>query len=68
MGSDCEVSTHPSTTDRLDCVYNPDLPVASEFQRYFEPTAITTPTGDLHPEIQDDVMDVRYSLPKAAAR
>ena len=43
-------------------------PVASEFQRYFEPTAITTPTGDLHPEILDDVMDVRYSLPKAAAQ
>jgi hypothetical protein len=60
--------THVSTTDRLDCVYTPILPVASEFQRYFEPTAITTPAGDLHPEILDDVMDVRYSLPKAVVQ
>ena len=41
--------THVSTTDRLDCVYTPVLPVAAEFRSYFEPTAITTPVGDLHP-------------------
>jgi hypothetical protein len=60
--------THVSTTDRLDCVYSPVLPVASEFERYFEPTAITTPAGELHPEILDDVMEIRYSVAKSAAQ
>jgi hypothetical protein len=58
--------THVSTTDRLDCVYTPVLPVAAEFRSYFEPTAITTPAGDLHPQILDDVMDVRYAPSRAA--
>jgi radical SAM superfamily enzyme YgiQ (UPF0313 family) len=60
--------THVSTTDRLDCVYSPVLPVASKFERYFEPTAITTLAGELHPEVLDDVMEIRYSAAKSAAQ
>jgi len=40
--------------------------VAAEFRSYFEPTAITTHAGDLHPQILDDVMDVRYAPSRAA--
>jgi linoleoyl-CoA desaturase len=36
--------------------------VASKFHSCFEPAAITTPAGDLHPEILDDIMDSLLAL------
>lgn len=58
--------THVSTTDRLDCVYQPSRPVAPAFEHYFAPTAITNPAGELNDELIDDVMDVRYKAVQAA--
>ncbi len=57
--------THVSTTDRLDCVYRPSRPVAPAFERYFEPTAVTNPAGELNDELIDDVMAIRYKAVKA---
>lgn len=52
--------THVSTTDRLDAVYTPCLPVNPRYARYFEPTAITTAAGDLSRDVMDDLLDTRY--------
>jgi len=58
--------THVSSTDRLDDVYRPLRPVARDYEGYFEPTVITTLSGELNEELIDDVMDVRYQLVKLA--
>lgn len=58
--------THVSTTDRLDRIYRPVRPVAPEFERYFEPTAITDAAGELNEELVDDLLDVRYKTAHAA--
>jgi radical SAM superfamily enzyme YgiQ (UPF0313 family) len=54
--------THVSTTDRLDCVYTPQLPVGAPYAHHFEPTLITNAVGDLNEEMIDDLMDTRYQL------
>ena len=58
--------THVSTTDRLDCVYRPRRPVGPDYERYFEPTAITDSAGEIHGDVLDDVLDVRYQLLRIA--
>jgi radical SAM superfamily enzyme YgiQ (UPF0313 family) len=58
--------THVSTTDRLDCVYTPRLPVSPSLSHCFEPTRITDAAGNLNEELLDDMMDVRYQAARAA--
>jgi hopanoid C-2 methylase len=52
--------THVSTTDRLDCVYTPRLPVDTRYAHHFEPTVITNAAGELNGELVDDLMATRY--------
>jgi radical SAM superfamily enzyme YgiQ (UPF0313 family) len=58
--------THVSTTDRLDCVYTPRLPVDAAYESWFEPTAVTDAAGELSEALIDDAMDVRYQPRRAA--
>ena len=53
--------THVSTTDRLDPVYVPRMRVASAFEDYFRPTAITDAAGELNPALADDLLATRYA-------
>ena len=53
-----EPAPHPGVSHSL---HRP-TPVASKFHSCFEPAAITTPAGDLHPEILDDIMDSLLAL------
>jgi hypothetical protein len=55
-----------STTDRLDDVYTPCLPVDPRYARYFEPTAITNAAGDLSEDVMDDLLDTRYQPVRVA--
>jgi radical SAM superfamily enzyme YgiQ (UPF0313 family) len=48
--------THVCTTDRLDCVYKPRLPVDSEFSHYFTPTTITDAEGRLNDALVEDLL------------
>jgi radical SAM superfamily enzyme YgiQ (UPF0313 family) len=48
--------THVCTTDRLDCVYKPRLPVDSTFSHYFQPTTITDAGGRLNEALVDDLL------------
>jgi hopanoid C-2 methylase len=54
--------THVSTTDHLDCIYTPRLPVGASYAHYFEPTLITNAAGELNEEMMEDLMDKRYQL------
>ena len=52
--------THVSTTDRLDDVYTPTLPVHQRYRHYFEPTVIVDEGGEINPMLQDDALDTRF--------
>jgi len=52
--------THLSTTERLDPVYTPRLPVAERYRSWFEPTWITDRAGALNPALADDALATRY--------
>ncbi len=52
--------TNVSTTERLDAVYQPCLPVDARYQSYFEPTRITDAEGALNPLIEEDALATRY--------
>jgi hypothetical protein len=45
--------THLSTTEPLDAVYTPAFPVASRFERYFQPTMITDAEGRLSEDVEE---------------
>ncbi len=51
--------THLSTTEVLDAVYTPRLPVARALRHYFEPTRITDDRGVLNEKIAEDLMGKR---------
>jgi hypothetical protein len=51
--------THVCTTDRLDCVYSPRLPVDTAFSHYFQPTMITDSGGRLNERLADDLLGGR---------
>ncbi len=51
--------THLSTTEVLDGVYTPRLPVARELRHYFEPTRITDEGGELNEAIAEDLLGKR---------
>ena len=52
--------THISTTERLDCVYTPCLPVKTRYLDYFLPTIVVDAGGELNPKLQDDALDTRF--------
>lgn len=49
-----------STTERLDVVYTPQLPVAARYERYFQPTLVTEADGELNPLIAEDALATRF--------
>ncbi|MCX2982809.1 hypothetical protein EYC98_18255 [Halieaceae bacterium IMCC14734] len=49
--------THISTTERLDDIYTPCLPVAAEYRHYFEPTVLVDAGREINPLLQADVLD-----------
>jgi hopanoid C-2 methylase len=51
--------THISTTDRLDDVYVPRLPVAHAYLDHFTPTWITDAGGQLNPALAEDLLAQR---------
>lgn len=51
--------TNVSTTERLDAVYSPRLPVDSRFESWFEPTRITLENGELNPLLAEDALATR---------
>ena len=52
--------TNVSTTERLDTVYTPRLPVDSRYESYFEPTWITDENGVLNPLLEQDALAVNF--------
>ncbi|HXT69921.1 MAG TPA: radical SAM protein [Vicinamibacterales bacterium] len=60
-----QARTHVSTTDRLDCVYTPRLPVDARYVHHFQPTPITTIGGELSADTADDLLDARYQPVRA---
>jgi len=52
--------TNVSTTDHLDPVYTPRLPVADQYRHYFEPTVILDAAGEINPELREDLLDTRF--------
>ena len=60
--------THVSTTDRLDAVYTPRLPLAPAYAHHFTPTVITNVAGELNGDMMDDLMDTRYQPRRAAMK
>ena len=56
--------TNVSTTDHLDPVYTPRLPVADEYRQYFEPTVILDAKGEVNPLLRDDLLDTRFKRNK----
>lgn len=63
LGRKLRSRTHVSTTERLDDVYTPCLPVDSKYAHYFEPTVLVDEGGEINPLIQDDALGTK----KAAA-
>jgi hypothetical protein len=59
--------THLSTTERLDALYTPSLPVASRFRNHFVPTPITGPDGALVGELAEELMGISAPLPAGIA-
>jgi hypothetical protein len=49
-----------STTERLDAVYTPRLPVAARFESWFQPTRITDAGGEINPLLEADAFATRY--------
>jgi hopanoid C-2 methylase len=60
--------THVCMSDRLDCVYEPQLRVDSKYASYFRPTMITTADGNLNEDLVDDLMARRYDEALFVAR
>ena len=52
--------TNVSTTERLDAVYRPGLPVDARYESWFQPTRITLANGELNPLLEDDALATRY--------
>jgi radical SAM superfamily enzyme YgiQ (UPF0313 family) len=52
--------THISTTERLDDVYTPCLPVKTRYLDHFLPTVLVDAGGELNPKLQDDALDTRF--------
>jgi hypothetical protein len=52
--------THVSSTERLDAVYTPRLPVNERYRGHFEPTWITDHEGALNPALEADALATRY--------
>ncbi|HKX55959.1 MAG TPA: hypothetical protein VJN01_07655, partial [Xanthomonadales bacterium] len=52
--------THVSSTERLDAIYTPRLPVASQYENYFKPTQITLANGELNPMLAEDALATRF--------
>ena len=52
--------TNVSTTERLDAVYRPCLPVDARYESWFQPTRITLANGELNPLLEDDALATRY--------
>ncbi|MGB0621520.1 MAG: B12-binding domain-containing radical SAM protein [Myxococcota bacterium] len=60
--------THVSTTERLDEVYSPRLPVAARYRSYFEPTALIDANGELNPKLAEDALDTRFENPERVGK
>lgn len=58
--------TNLSTTEILDCVYTPRLPVAEAYRHYFNPTNIVNADGELNELVAEDVMAQRSRAPVAS--
>lgn len=52
--------TNVSSTDRLDAVYTPCLPVAGQYLNHFQPTRITLANGELNPLLEADLLASRF--------
>ena len=52
--------THVSSTEILDPVYTPRLPVHERYRSWFEPTWITDHEGALNPELEADALATRF--------
>ncbi|MBV8208020.1 MAG: cobalamin-dependent protein [Acidobacteria bacterium] len=50
-----ETRTFISTTEILDPVYRPALPIEPRYQHYFRPTMLTLPNGELNEELAADL-------------
>ena len=55
--------TNVSSTEMLDPVYTPRLPVAAAYRSWFEPTFVTDAGGQLNPALEDDALAMRYKRP-----
>jgi hopanoid C-2 methylase len=51
--------THVSSTEVLDGVYTPCLPVATRYRAYFRPTNLVDAGGELNPAVAEDVLPAR---------
>jgi hopanoid C-2 methylase len=47
--------TYISSSERLDDLYRPSLPVASRYRHYFSPTMLTDAGGEIAPALRDDL-------------
>lgn len=56
--------THISTTDRLDDVYTPCLPISSKYESYFNPTVLIDDGCEINPLIQDDALGAKAPKPE----
>jgi hypothetical protein len=52
--------TNVSSTERIDAVYTPRLPVDSRFESWFRPTMITDANGELNPLLEEDALAARF--------
>ena len=52
--------THLSTTEVLDDIYTPRLPVADKYKHYFEPTNLVNHGGELNEALAEDAMATRH--------
>ena len=58
--------TNLSTTEHLDPVYTPSLPVAEQYRHYFEPTVILDMKGEINPLLSEDLLATRYKRQQVA--
>jgi len=59
FGTKIRPRTHISTTERLDDVYTPCLPINPRYEHYFLPTVLIDEGGVINPLIQDDALGVK---------
>jgi hypothetical protein len=67
LGRGRTVRTHVSTTEGLDALYTPSLPVAPRYRDHFVPTRITDGAGELVGELADELLGSAVARPEAAA-